>query len=159
MIGNPAITIGQENAEGSAEAEHEEQQVGRFHDGIDGCCEKLRKDSGTIKVLERLSGRGPKLVDDAVKTLTTTQTSRDSKIYQLFLHDILRHSGSGLVVLCAASLGKQRVVHLAEADKIGLVSFIKDNQTNLHCPALELLAEDYQVPSVNGLHNTFMLNI
>ncbi len=45
MIGNPAITIGQDNAEDSAEAEHEEQQAGRFHDAINGCCEKRRKDS------------------------------------------------------------------------------------------------------------------
>lgn len=159
MIGNPTITIGQDNAEGSAEAEHEEQQAGRFYDGIDGCCKKLRKDSGTIKVLGRLSGRGPKLVDDGVRTLTTNETSRDAKVYQLFLHDIFRHSGSGLVVLCAASLGKQWVVHLAEDDRIGLVSFIKDNKTNLHCTVLELLAEEYQVPSVNGLHNPFVLSI
>jgi hypothetical protein len=72
MIENPTITIGQDNAKDSAEAEHEEQQVGRVHDGIDDYYEKLRKDSGTIKVLGRLSGRGPKLVDDAIKTLTTT---------------------------------------------------------------------------------------
>lgn len=66
----------------------------------------------------------------------TPQATRDSKGCQLFLHAILRHSGSGLVVLYAASLGEQRVVHFAEDDKIGLVSYIKDNKANLHCPAL-----------------------
>ena len=106
-----------------------------------------------------MSGRGPKLVDDAVQTLMTLPTTRDSKIYQLFLHDILRHSGSGLLVLCAASLGKQRVVHLAENDRVGLVSYIKDNKANLHCPALELLAQEYKIPSVNGLYNAFLLSL
>ena len=84
------------------------------------------------------------------------QTNRDSKIYQLFLYDILRHSGSGLVVLCAASLGKQRVVHLSEDERVGLVSYIKNNKANLHFPALELLAQEYQIPPVNGLYDTFL---
>lgn len=156
MPDNPVSTLRQAKPQGSAEVE---ERAGRFHDGLDACREKLCKDSGAIKILDRLSGRGPKFVDDAVQTLMTLPTTRDSKIYQLFLHDILRHSGSGLLVLCAASLGKQRVVHLAENDRVGLVSYIKDNKANLHCPALELLAEEYQIPSVNGLYNAFLLSL
>ncbi len=79
------------------------------------------------------------MMQSTVAVKSVAKILEDAKVYQLFLHDILRHSGSGLVVLCAASLGKQRVVHLAENDRIGLVSFTKDNKTNLHCPALELL--------------------
>jgi len=151
MTDNPVSTLRQDKPKDSAEVEHEGLRAGKHHDGLDACCEKLCKDSGAIKILERLSGRGPKLVDDAVQTLISSQTTRDSKVYQLFLHDILRHSSSGLLVLCAASLGKQRVVHLAEDDRIGLVSYIKDNKANLHCPALEILAQNYQIPSANGL--------
>lgn len=142
------------SAEGSLEPELEERQAGKSHDkrdGIDACRKKLHEDAQTIKVLERLTGRGPTLVDDAVDILITSQTTRDSIVYQLFLHDILRHSGPGLVVLCAASLGKQRVVHLAAKERTGLVGYVKDNKANLHCLVLESLAKEYQVPSVNGL--------
>jgi hypothetical protein len=62
-------------------------------------------------------------------------------------------------MLCIMSLEKQRVVHLAKDDRIRLISFIKDNKTNLHYPALELLAKEYQVPSMNDLYNTFILSI
>jgi hypothetical protein len=141
-------------AEGSVESEPEERRAQKPHDkwgGIDGCREKLLEDAAATKILERLTGRGPTLVDDAVDILVTSKTTRDAKVYQLFLYDILRHSGPGIVVLCAASLGKQRVVHLAEKDRTGLVGWIRDNKAELHSLALDSLAEEYQIPSLNGL--------
>ena len=83
MTDDPVSTLRQDKPEGSVEAEHEEQRAGKHHDGLDACREKIYKDCGAIKILERLSGRGPKLVDDAVQTLITSQTTRD-KVYQLF---------------------------------------------------------------------------
>lgn len=159
MTDNIDRALRQGDAESCLETENEEQQARKSHDGIEACREKLRKDSGAIKILERLSGRGPKLVDDAVEILARPQATRDSKVYQLFLHDILRHAGPGMVVLCAASLGKQRVVHLAEDDRIGIVSYVKENRANLHCPSLELLAEEYRVPFMNGLYDTVLLTL
>jgi len=117
---------------------------------------KLCKDSGAVKVLERLSGRGPKFVDDAVEILTKSQASRDSKVNQLFLYDILRHAGPGMVVLCAASRRKQRVMHLAEKDRISLVNYIEAHSPNLQCPSFEHFAEEYSVPSVNGFYNAVL---
>ncbi|KAH6701338.1 hypothetical protein BKA61DRAFT_433875, partial [Leptodontidium sp. MPI-SDFR-AT-0119] len=115
-------------------------------DGSKECFERLAEVVGTIRILERLSDRGAKHVDTAVDILTTSQTTRESKVYQTFLHDILRQAGRGLVVLCAASLGKQRVVQLSESDRAGLVRHVKDNKAVLHCPLLESLAGDFQVP-------------
>lgn len=118
--------------------------------GIDACQTKLHEDAQEIRILERLTGHGPSLVDDAVSILTAKQTTRDSIIYQLFLRDMLRHCGSGLALLCASSLGKQRVVHLRAKDRSGLVVYVRDNKANLLSPALETLAKDYQVPTING---------
>jgi hypothetical protein len=70
MIENPAITIDQDNAKDSIEAKYEEQQVRRVYNRINDYYEKLHKNSRTIKVLGRLSGRGPKLVNNAIKILT-----------------------------------------------------------------------------------------
>ena len=70
MTDNPDSTLRQDHAEGTAETEHEEheeQRAGKCHDRLDACCKKLCKDCEAIKILERLSGRGPKLVDDAVR--------------------------------------------------------------------------------------------
>jgi len=88
------------------ETENKKQQARKSYNKIEAYRKKLRKDSKTIKILKRLNGRGPKLVDDTIKILAKPQATRDSKIYQLFLHNILRHAGPGMVVLYTASLGK-----------------------------------------------------
>ncbi|KFY03105.1 hypothetical protein V490_00293 [Pseudogymnoascus sp. VKM F-3557] len=126
-------------------------KAGKSHDkkgGISECCHKVLENAETIRILERLTGRGPTLVDDAIGILNTSQTNRDSIIYQLFLHDVLRFCGSGLVLLCASSLGKQRVVHLAAKDRTGLVGYLRNNKAKLLSPALETLAKKYKVPTV-----------
>ncbi len=122
-------------------------------DGVNECYERISKSAKTIKILERLSDRGDKHVDKAVDILMTSQTTRESKVYQTFLHDILRQAGRGFVVLCAASLGKQRVVQLSDFDRVSLVRHVKDNKAALHCSALDSLADDFQVPSLDGLYN------
>lgn len=131
--------------------EREERRSDHRRDGIAACCEKLHKDTESIRILERLSGRGPALVEDANSILAASHTARDSKVYQSFLHDVLRHCDRGLTLLCAASLGKQRVVHLTEKDRTSLVGYLKDNKAGLHHVALESLATTYQIPSVDGL--------
>lgn len=70
------------------------------------CCERLHNTARELSVKERLDGRAAKQVDDAVEILTTSQTASSSKTYQAFLYDILRHCSPSLVLLCAASLGK-----------------------------------------------------
>lgn len=137
----------------SLEHELPAPKAGKSHDkkdGISECREKVFRDAETIKILERLTGRGPTLVDDALGILKAPQTTRDSIVYQLFLHDVLRFCGPGLVLLCASSLGKQRVVHLAAKDRTGLVGYLRDNKAKLLSPALETLAKEYKVPTVNG---------
>ncbi len=94
-----------------------------------------------IKILKHLTRRGSTHVNHAINILTASQTSRESIVYQLFLRDILRYYGLRLVVLYAASLGKQRVVHLTKKDRTGLVGYLKNNKSNLYYPALESLCQ------------------
>ena len=141
-------------AEGSVESRPEERRAGKPHDKlgeVDGCWKKLQEDAEATKILERLTGRGPTHLNSAVDILVTSTTNREAKVYQLFLYDVLRLSGPGMVVLCAASLGKQRVVHLAEKDRTSLVGRIRANKTKLHSLALDSIADEYQIPSLNGL--------
>ena len=133
------------------EIEKHLQETHQEPDAINACRKKLWKDSRSIRILERLTDRGAGLVDDAVDTLIQAPTTRESRVYQSFLHDILRHLGPGFLVLTAASLGKQRVVHLSAGDRIDLFCYIKDTKAELHCPALDSLAEEYEVPALNGL--------
>ena len=44
-------------------------------------------------------------------------------MYRSFLRNVLRPCGRGLALLCAASLGKQRVVHLTEKNRTSLVGY------------------------------------
>jgi hypothetical protein len=118
--------------------------------GIDSCRDKLKKSAGDIYVLKRLTDTGARLVGDAINILVQVQTAHDSRKYQLFLYDILHHSGPGMVLLCAASLGKQRITKLNTNDRVAFVSYVNNNKADLHSPALDLLAGDYRVPSLNS---------
>ncbi|OCK74894.1 hypothetical protein K432DRAFT_386533 [Lepidopterella palustris CBS 459.81] len=137
----------------SLEAELEKRQIVALglSNGVSDCSEKLRKNAGNLKILGRLDDRATRLAVDAVTILKTEQTNRASKIYQTFLGDILRHCGRGLVLLCATSLGKQRVNSLNNQDRVGLVNYLTINKTALESPILDSLAEKYQI-SENELY-------
>jgi hypothetical protein len=107
--------------------------------------------------LERLDDKTAKFVNAAVETLTVIQTNRNLKIYQIFLHNILRYYGRGLVFLCAVSLDKQKIIIMTGPDKISLMNFIKDNKTLLLFPILDSLATNYHIPHENNtLHITLI---
>lgn len=139
-----------QSPEGSLELQEVAAGPQDNRDELTTCCQRLLDDADAIEILERLSGRGPTLADDAVNTLTTPQTTRDAKLYQLFLHDILRTSGPGFVLL-VSGLGKQRVARLAEKERTGLVRWIKNNRDTIDSSSLQSLAKEYQVLSVNSL--------
>ena len=139
-----------QSPEGSLELQEVAAGPQDNRDELATCCQRLLDDADAIEILECLSGRGPTLADDAVDALTTPQTTRDAKLYQLFLHDVLRTSGPGFVLL-VSGLGKQRVARLAEKERTGLVRWIKNNRDTIDSSGLQSLAKDYQVPSVNGL--------
>lgn len=119
--------------------------------GIRESCEKLHTGAKNVRILGRLDVRDDKLVKSAVEIMTTTQTIRASKVYQVFLQDILRHCGRALTLLCAASLGKQRVISLNGQDRTALVHYVKSSKAVLSSPALDLLAREYEIPSENNL--------
>lgn len=121
------------------------------NEGLKGCRERLQSDAETIELLGRLYGHGATLVDAATTTLTTEHTSRESIVYQSFLQDILRHAGPGLVVLCAASLGKRRVIQLNAKDRVDLIRHVRDNKAELNSTILDSLAIQHNVPSLNGV--------
>jgi hypothetical protein len=86
----------------SLEAEFEKRQlskaVNKQHGETDGYCESLRKCANKIRVLERLDDKAVEHVTTAVEILTNPQTIRSFKVYQDFLHDVLRHCGPELVL-------------------------------------------------------------
>ena len=149
MTDNTVGVLQQGNKGKCTETVHDEQPAQKNHNRINVCHKKLFKNSKAIKILKHLNGHNFKLVDNAVEILITSQFNWDSKVYQLFLHNILHYADSELVILCAASLEKQQVIHLAEDDRIGLISYVKNNLTNLHYPSLKILAKEYSMSSVN----------
>jgi hypothetical protein len=141
------------SADSASSTERNEQGRGKptaTNGGLKGCRKRLQRDAETIELLGRLYGHGATLVDAATCTLTTEHTSRESIVYQSFLQDILRHAGPGFVVLCAASLGKRRVIQLNAQDRVDLIRHIRDNKAELHSTILDSLAIQHNVPSLNG---------
>ena len=88
----------------SLEAELEKRQL---QNQSDVCGKKLHVCAKTFEILGRLDDRAAKHVGIAVNIMKSSQSVRAFKLYQQFLYDVLRHCGPGLVLLCAASLGKQ----------------------------------------------------
>lgn len=82
---------------------------------IDGQCDSLRKGFNTIEVLERL--------DDKV----------------------LRHCGPELLLLCAACLGKAKVVSLKIEDRVKLLDHLKAKKLSYSSPILRRLATEYNI--------------
>ncbi|QSS66014.1 hypothetical protein I7I51_06865 [Histoplasma capsulatum] len=131
-----------------------EQKAQRFQvpTGIREPCERLQAHAKTLHAIRRLEPRAANLLSAAVKIMTTEQTISAFKKYYSFLYDILRtcgQSGQGLVVLCAVSLGKNRVVSLSEEKRTMLVNWIAENQGSLYSPALSTLAAEFSVPNLN----------
>ena len=104
------------------------RQHGRTSDQsgeVGECCKRLRNTARELSVRERLPDKATKQVDDAVKTFTTLQTSSPSKTYQAFLYDILRQCGTSPVLLCAASLGKKKIVDLGSKERVDLLAYVR----------------------------------
>ena len=116
------------------------------------CCQRLHDTSRELSVRERLDGRSVKQVDDAFEILNTSQTASSSKSYQAFLNDILRHCGPGLVLLCAASCGKKRIVSLGYKDRVSLLAYMRDAQLSLDSSVSKTLAKEYRIPSSDGAY-------
>ncbi|KAJ9648668.1 hypothetical protein H2198_010970 [Neophaeococcomyces mojaviensis] len=108
------------------------------------CSDKLQKTAGNVKILGRLSEKETALVGAAIEILQTNQTNRDSKIYQIFLSDIVRLCGHAVALLCAASLGKQKIASLNAQQRVQLVEHIKNNQSNLNFTILEDFMRPHQ---------------
>ena len=153
MTDDDQSTTRASSAESASVTQRNEQRRGKptaTKDGLKGCRKRLQRDAETIELLGRLYGHGASLVNAAATTLTTEHTSRESIVYQSFLQDILRHAGPGFVVLCAASLGKRRVIQLNAQDRADLIRHIRDNKAELHSTVLDSLAVQHNVPSLNG---------
>ncbi|KAF2278961.1 uncharacterized protein EI97DRAFT_348727, partial [Westerdykella ornata] len=115
-------------------------------DSLSNCCQKLCKDAELLSKVGRIYGRSATVAADAVSVLATPQSSRTERMYVQFAQDIIRHSNPGILVLCAASLGKYRIARLSVADRARLVVWIKENQALLHSKTLDTLAEQYRIP-------------
>lgn len=129
----------------------ESQQTSDERDGVARTCKLLHATMKRMRTRDRLSGRSPRLVREAVDIMKTPQTGRDNIVYQEFLCDVLHNCGRGVTLLCAASLGKFRVVRLQEKDKIGLIDHLKDNLINFQHSLLEALAKAHEIPSAYDL--------
>jgi hypothetical protein len=146
------LELGRETVR-SLEAELETRQVlAKLEESnaVAECTEKLRKSMGNLKILGRLDEKATKLVRTAADILKVKQTNREGRLYQTFLRDIYCQCGREQVALCAAGLGKQRVVCLNAQDRIRLVHYVKINTAAFASPILNALVEKCQIPNNDG---------
>lgn len=137
----------------SIEGELMKRQNGRASDQpgeLGKCCERLHETAREINIMERVDGRAARQVNDAVEILSSVQTNPPSRTYQAFLYDVLRHCSPSLVLLCAASFGKKRIVDLGSKERVSLLAYVRDTQLSLRSSVLETLASDYRIPLLDS---------
>lgn len=131
------------------EQQHLGSQPHNVPPAIREACEKLHKISRDVRILGRLHGKRSKLVSSAVRIMTSAQTARPFKIYQSFLFDVLRAAGSAgpaMVILCSASLGKDKIVQFNAESRTALIDYITCHKNSLNAPVLSSLVVDYNIP-------------
>lgn len=126
-------------------------------DEIDECLERLHKLADQIKIRERLNDRVVKHAKTAVEILKTKQTTRSLKIYQEFLHNVLRQCDSELVLLCAVSLEKHKIANLKTKDRVRLLNCINKNKLTLNVSELSVLVRNYRIFILNSELNKTLL--
>lgn len=102
-------------------------------------CEKLHKISRDVRILGRLHSKRLKLVSSAVRIMTSSQTARPFQIYQSFLFDVLGAAGSAgpaMVVLCSASLGKDKIVQFNAESRTALIELRSSKSVGPHLAPL-----------------------
>ena len=114
------------------------------------CCQRLHDTARKLTVREYMDDRAAKNVDDAITLLTTRQTNSQTRPYQAFLHDVLRHCSPSLVLLCAGSLGRKRIIDLGKVRRVSLLAYVRNTQESLDVPILETLANERDIPSFHS---------
>ncbi|KMP02024.1 hypothetical protein CIRG_02163 [Coccidioides immitis RMSCC 2394] len=146
------LNLGRETLR-SLEAELEKRQIEVKDDlsnAVTECIGKFQKTLANLQILGRLDEKASQLVVAAVNALKLRPSNRDSSVYRTFLTDILRCCCRGFVVLCAASIGKQRVVTMNNDDRTRLVHYLKTHKSIFECPLLDILATTYHVPDYSS---------
>lgn len=119
-------------------------------DKVGKCCERLHQTAREIEVRERVDGRAVQLVADAAQTMLATQATSQGRTYRGFLYDISYHCGVSIVLLCAAGLGRKRIIELGARDRVSFLAYLKDARTSLHSPILDNLCKIHNLPSAKA---------
>lgn len=115
------------------------------------CTKRLQDSMESMKILGRLDAKRTKLAASAAAVLKTETNNREGRIYQTFLRDIHRQCGPEQVVLCAAGLGKQRIVCLNNKERTLLVQYVKNRAVVFASPVLLAVAKECQILEKDGI--------
>jgi hypothetical protein len=149
-----ALTHSIRDAKTSLEAElqrHQSSTTAVLPDLFKDYGNKLDATVQIIKHLGRLENRQARLVESAASILKTGPTTSSARVYREFLIDVTRLCGRGLALLCAASLGKNKVATLTTQMRASFVGYVQSRKEFLNTPILDTLAAQYELPSNNSM--------
>lgn len=128
---------------------------------VDEIWSKLVTTANSLVVLGVLDGNNKHLAKIAKDTLLTVPADRRGRRYKLFLHDVLRDSTPGAVLVCAIGLGKNRAADELSIEDCNLLLPLIKTSDVLNHPTLRSLAIECQIPrSVHGnLFTTILYHI
>jgi len=118
--------------------------------GMINTIKKLYKMAKKLKIRDCLDNRASKHINTTVEILTKPQTDHAFKVYQEFLHNVLRHYSPRLVILYITSLGKQRIASITEEDKVSFFNYVKESKDSFSSLTFKALAKDYKIPYLDS---------
>lgn len=109
----------------------------------------LQKKADEVNREQSLRTRASTSVNHAIELLTNKQSKHPVRLYAQFLENVMGMSSPGLALLCAAALGKRRVLDLGTA-RLHLPRYLATAQSSLKTSHLESLAKDHGLLQVPG---------
>ncbi|KAB8212968.1 hypothetical protein BDV33DRAFT_185772 [Aspergillus novoparasiticus] len=115
--------------------------------GVEKAIRRVKEIYKEVRITKRVSEKSERAIHSAISAVTgPVFTDHGARRYQLFFIDILNLKNDGIFILCAASLGKEKVRSMKKEDRIEFLDYLANNLSTFNSSALDDLATKFDVP-------------
>ncbi|KAE8404949.1 hypothetical protein BDV37DRAFT_282192 [Aspergillus pseudonomiae] len=115
--------------------------------GVEKAIRRVKEIYKEVRITKRIPDRAERLVHNAISAVTDPVfTEPGARRYQIFFTDILSLKNHGIFVLCAASLGKEKVRNMKKEDRMEFLDYLGNNFSTFNSSALDDLATKFDIP-------------
>jgi hypothetical protein len=110
----------------------------------------LHQNSNRLCTTERLDSQDANIIEFARTLVRKLDLTAQNKMYQAFVHDVIRYCDPGAALLCIVSFSQRFLASMKKDDRVNLLKFIKDTANSFTSPVLTALAAQHQILELAG---------